>query len=335
MSGVSRKRTAYFLLFGCVAVVLAAALSVLLGSTGIPVQKVLNAIFTPDMTDQQQISIRELRLPRALGCMLVGAAFAAAGAMMQGVTRNPLADSGLLGVNAGACFALALCLALLPGLGFTGAVVFSFLGAAGALLVVYGLMTLNHRKLDPVRLVLAGSVVSIFLSSLSQGVSLFYNIGYDLTFWTAGGVAGIRAKQLLLAGPVIAVGLVAALFLSGRVSMLSLGDDAARGLGLSVEKTRTVCLFVVLLLAGGAVALAGPVAFVGLMVPHVIRHFVGADYRSVLPCSMVGGAFFMLAADLISRLINAPSETPIGLIFAIIGVPFFVWTARREGRTFD
>lgn len=269
-AGGHRKRI-WFLLAGSAAVIIAAALSVLYGSTGIPAKQVLEAVLHPDMANRQHIVIQELRIPRTLGCMLVGASFASAGAIMQGVTRNPLADSGLLGINAGASFALALCLAFLPGLGFTGVVGFSFLGAAAAMTAVYGLMSLKRRKTDPVRLVLAGSAVSIFLSSLSQGVSIFYNIGYDLTFWTAGGVAGIRTRQLQLAGPVILAGLLAALALSGRVSMLSLGEDAARGLGLRVERSRLLCLFVVLLLAGGAVALAGPVAFVGLMVPHVVR----------------------------------------------------------------
>ncbi|MCR2023318.1 iron ABC transporter permease, partial [Blautia pseudococcoides] len=216
-----------------------------------------------------------------------------------------------------------------------GVVFFSFLGAAAAMLFVYGLMSLKRRRLDPVRLVLAGSAVSIFLSSLSQAVAILCKIGYDLTFWTAGGVAGIRAKQLVFAGPVILFGLAAAAFLSGRVSLLSLGEEAARGLGLAVERSRTASLLVVLLLAGGAVALAGPVAFVGLMVPHVVRYFTGADYRSVIPCSMVAGAFFMLAADIISRIINAPGEVPIGLVFAVIGVPFFIFTARKEERTFE
>ena len=313
----AKRKTVCFLTAGAAAVLLAAVLSILYGSTGIPPGKILDAVLRPDLTDRQHLVIRELRIPRTAGCILVGAAFSAAGAMMQGVTRNPLADSGLLGINAGASFALALCLAFLPGLGFSGVVFFSFLGAAGAMFTVYGLMSLNRRGLDPVRLVLAGSAVSIFLSSLSQAVAILCKIGYNLTFWTAGGVAGIRGKQLIFAGPVILLGLAAATALSGRVALLSLGEEAARGLGLSVERSRTVCLFVV------------------LMVPHVVRYFTGADYRSVIPCSMVAGAFFMLAADILSRMINAPGEVPIGLVFAVVGVPFFIWTARKEERTFE
>lgn len=331
----SGSRLVAFLTAGAAAVILAAALSVFCGSTSIPFEKVLQALTNPDMTDQQQIVIWELRIPRTIGCILVGAAFAVSGAIMQGVTRNPLADSGLLGINAGASFALAVCLAFLPSMSFSGTVFFSFLGAAFAMLVVYALMSLKRRKIDPVRLVLAGSAVSAFLSSICQAIALFYNVGYDLTFWTAGGVAGIRMKQLVIAGPVIAFGLIAALLLSRRISLLSLGDDAARGLGLNIDRTRTLCLFVVLLLAGGAVALAGPVAFVGLLVPHIVRYFVGADYRAIIPGSILAGAFSMQAADLISRTINAPSETPVGLVFAVVGVPFFIWTARKEERSLD
>ena len=328
MSRFARKKFLLFVLAGSAGVVAAAVLSVLYGSTDIPVSKIWQALTAPDLTDQQQIITYELRIPTTLGCMLVGAAFAVAGAIMQGVT-------GLLGINSGATFALALCLALLPGINFSGTVLLSFLGALGAMVIVYGLMSLKRQKLDPVRLVLAGSAVSLFLSSLSQGISMFYNIGYDLTFWTAGGVSGIRGAQLVFAAPVILAGLVCAVILSRRISLLSLGDEAARGLGLRIERTRSLCLGVVLLLAGGAVALAGPISFVGLLVPHVVRFFVGADYRSIIPCSMIAGAFFMLIADIISRTINAPAETPIGLVFAVVGVPFFIWTARREERNVD
>lgn len=335
MSAGGQKRMTLFLLAVGAAVFLAAALSVLYGSMEITFGQVVNAVIRAGCCGSAAYRSPGTAYSPYAGLYPGRRRLSAAGSLMQGVTRNPLADSGLLGINAGASFALALCLAFLPGLGFTGVVIFSFLGASVSMLAVYGLMSMRHRKLEPVRLVLAGSAVSIFLSSLSQAVSIFFQIGYDLTFWTAGGAAGIRSRQLLLAGPVIVSGLVAAVLLSGRVSMLSLGEDAAKGLGLEVERSRFLCLLTVLLLAGGAVALTGPVAFVGLLVPHVVRFFTGADYRAVIPCSMAAGAFFMLTADIISRTINAPAETPIGLIFSLIGVPFFIWIARKEDKGFD
>ncbi|WP_302961853.1 iron ABC transporter permease [uncultured Adlercreutzia sp.] len=325
-----RLRTTLFFAGGAAAVVLAAGLSLFLGSTAIAPDQVIAALLSPDMANQEHVAVLELRGPRTVGCIVVGAAFAVAGALMQGVTRNPLADSGLLGINAGAAFALALCLALLPGMSFAGVVVASFAGAALAMGAVYGAVSFRRRTVDPVLLVLAGCAVGLFLTALAQGVAIFFNIGYSLTFWTAGGVAGIRADTLALAAPFMVVALVAACALAPRVTVLSLGDEAASGLGVSVGRSRTLCLLVVLVLAGAAVALAGPVAFVGLMVPHVVRRFVGADYRVVVPASMVAGALFMLLADVLARTLIAPSEVPIGVIFAIVGVPFFIWCTRRE-----
>lgn len=324
------KRLSIFLIIGVVAVIAAALVSLFFGSTDIAPNVVLQGLFDPNMDNQQQVAIVELRLPRTIGCILVGAAFAVAGAIMQGVTRNPLADSGLLGINAGATFALSLCLALAPSMNYAGVVGFSFLGAAFAMALVYGAISFRRRNVDPVLIVLAGCAVGLFLTALAQGIAIYFNIGYNLTFWTAGGVAAIRQSTLVMTAPFMIVALLASLVLSKRITLLSLGDDAATGLGIKVGRSRLLCLLVVLVLAGAAVALAGPIAFVGLMVPHLVRRVVGFDYRAVIPASMVGGAFFMLVADVISRTINAPSETPIGLIFAIIGVPFFIWCARHQ-----
>ena len=332
---MSRLRTSLFLIAGTAAVALAAGLSLFVGSTAIAPDQVLGALLSPDMANQEHVAVLELRGPRTLGCILVGAAFAVAGAIMQGVTRNPLADSGLLGINAGAAFALALCLALVPGMSFAGVVACSFVGAAFALAVVFGAVSFRRRHMDPVLLVLAGCAVGLFLTALAQGVAIFFHIGYALTFWTAGGVAGIRADSLALAAPFILVALAVSVAMARRVSVLSLGDEAAAGLGVAVGKSRALCLVVVLVLAGAAVALAGPVAFVGLMVPHIVRRFVGADYRAVIPASLVGGALFMLLADALARTLIAPSEVPIGIIFALIGVPFFIWCARKEAMGLD
>lgn len=303
---MSRLRTSVFLIGGVIAVALAAGLSLFFGSTPIPPDQVLGALFSPDMANQEHVAILELRGPRTVGCILVGAAFA-----------------------------LALCLALLPGMSFAGVVGCSFVGAAFALAVVFGAVSFRRRNVDPVLLVLAGCAVGLFLTALAQGVAIFFNIGYSLTFWTAGGVAGIRADTLAMTAPFIVAALAASWALARRVTVLSLGEEAASGLGVNVGKSRTLCLLVVLVLAGAAVALAGPVAFVGLMVPHMVRRFVGSDYRAVIPASMVGGALFMLLADVLARTLMAPSEIPIGIIFAIVGVPFFIWCARREATGLD
>ena len=327
---MSRLGTSVFLIGGVIAVALTAGLSLFFGSTPIPPTRCWRRSSRQIWRTRSTWPSLELRGPRTVGCILVGAAFAVAGAIMQGVTRNPLADSGLLGINAGAAFALALCLALLPGMSFAGVVGCSFVGATFALAVVFGAVSFRRRNVDPVLLVLAGCAVGLFLTALAQGVAIFFNIGYSLTFWTAGGVAGIRADTLAMTAPFIAAALAAAWVLARRVTVLSLGEDAAAGLGVNVGASRALCLLVVLVLAGAAVALAGPVAFVGLMVPHMVRRFVGSDYRAVIPASVVGGALLMLLADVLARTLMAPSEIPIGIIFAIVGVPFFIWCARRE-----
>lgn len=325
-----KGKLSFFLIGALIAVFIAAIFSLFFGSTTISIPTVLQALFQYDPTNQQQIMIQELRLPRTLGDILVGASFATAGALMQGLTRNPLADSGLLGINAGASFGLALVLAFGTNIAFGFTIIASFIGAALSMLLVFGLLIMKHRNLDSVRLVLAGLAVSLFLTALTQGLSIVTQTGQDLTFWSAGGVAGIRMNQIQIAGPILILALVLALFLARKVSILSLGDETAQGLGIDLNRTKFVCLIDVLFLAGTSVALAGPIAFVGLLVPHIVRFFVGARYEAILPASILTGSLFMLVADLLSRLINPPSETPIGLIFAIIGVPVFILIANRQ-----
>lgn len=333
MMQTSTKKTIFFLVILTIAAVFAVILSVFLGSTDISWQTVLEALFRPDLTSHQQIAVVELRLPQTIGDLLVGAGLASAGALMQGMTRNPLADSGLLGINAGASFGLALCLAFFSNVTFGLTIFVSFLGAAVSVFLVFGLLLLKHRKLDATRLVLAGLAVSMFLTALTQGISILTNTGQSLTFWSAGGTAGIRMDQLKIAAPVLIAALIAALLLSRQVSLLSLGEEAARSLGLNLNRSRLLTILVVLLLAGTSTALAGPVAFVGLLVPHIVRRIAGGRYEAILPCSMMLGALMMVLADILSRTLNAPTETPVGLIFAVIGVPAFIWISRKEEET--
>lgn len=331
MMQASTKKTVFFLVITLIAAFFAVILSVFLGSTSISWQTVLNALFRPDLSDHQQIAIVELRLPRTIGDLLVGASLAGAGAIMQGMTRNPLADSGLLGINAGASFGLALSLAFLSNVSFGLTILVSFLGAALSVFLVFGLLLLKRRKMDSARLVLAGLAVSMFLTAVTQGISILTGTGQSLTFWTAGGTAGIRMAQIQIAAPVMIAAMIAGIFLSRQVTILSLGDETAQSLGLNLERSKLACLIVVLLLAGTSTALAGPVAFVGLLVPHIVRRFVGGRYQVLIPCSMLLGSLLMTAADLVARMLNAPAETPVGLIFAMIGVPAFILISRKEG----
>lgn len=251
---------------------------------------------------------------------------------MQGMTRNPLADSGLLGLNAGAAVVLALAFAFAPGLSFTYVMMFCFVGAAVAAVIVFGIGSLSYNGLTPLRLTLAGAAVSALLVAVSQGIAIMFHLSQDLAFWFAGGVAGTSWTQLKIISPFVAVALVAAMMLSRSITLLSLGSEVAAGLGQRTRRVQITGMIIVIVLAGAAVSAVGPVAFVGLIIPHLTRYLVGVDYRWVIPCSAVLGALLILFADIAARAINPPFETPLGALIALLGVPFFIYLARKERR---
>ncbi|MBM7601345.1 iron complex transport system permease protein [Virgibacillus halotolerans] len=318
---------------GLAALALGLALSISVGAADIHISTVWNAIFHYDANVTAHSIIQELRLPRSLAGILVGASFAVAGAMMQGMTRNPLADPGLLGLNAGAIFMVAICYAFLPGLPYNYLILFSFVGASISVALVYGVSSLSTKSASPVRIVLAGAAVTALFTALSEGIAIYFNLSQDLAFWFAGGVAGVKWSQLKMMFPWITGAMVAAIILSGSITLLSLGEDVATGLGQRTNVIRIIGFIIVLVLAGVAVSVAGPIGFVGLVVPHLVRYIVGVDYRLIIPCSAVIGGLLTCIADIGARMINAPHETPIGALFALIGVPFFLYVARREGRS--
>ena len=212
-------------------------------------------------------------------------------------------------------------------------IMYSFLGAGLGVLLVYGFGAASKSGLTPLRLVLAGAAVSAMLSALSEGIALYFRIGQDLAFWTAGGVAGTKWSQLEVMFPWVLAALIAGLLISRSITLLSLGEDIAVGLGQRTGLIKLIGLIVVLILAGTAVSVVGAVGFVGLIIPHLTRKLVGVDYRWIIPCSAVMGSLLLVFADLAARMINPPYETPIGALVALIGVPFFLYLARKERRT--
>lgn len=310
------------------------AFSVTQGAVKIPISAVWNSLFHFDVMDTNHLIIIDLRIPRVIASVLVGAAFAVSGAIMQGTTRNPMADSGLLGINAGAGFALSICLALFPGVGYMQIIIFSFLGAALGTLLVNGVASLRRGGATPMRIVLAGSAVTALLTALGQGIALYFEVEQNIMFWTAGGVAGSNWEQIKIMAPWIIGALLGAIALSRSVSLLSLDEDVAKGLGLNTMLVNVLCSFIVLILAGAAVSVVGAVGFVGLIIPHLARYLVGIDYRWVIPTSAILGALLMVLADLGARMLSPPFETPIGALTALIGVPFFLYLARKQRREF-
>ncbi len=317
---------------GWVALLGACVLAVSLGAADIDFKTVWSAVFQFNPERQEHLIIWELRLPRVIGAALVGCCFAVSGSIMQGMTRNPLADSGLLGLNAGAAFLLAVCFAFFPGLSYAYVILFSFVGAALGATIVYGIGSWSKSGLTPIRLVLAGAAVSALLSALSEGIALHFDIGQDLAFWYAGGVSGTRWSHLQVITPWFIMAMIVAMILSRSITILSLGEEVAIGLGEKTGRVKLIGAVVVLVLAGAAVSVVGAVSFVGLIVPHLSRKLVGYDYRWIIPASAVLGAWLVVLADLAARLINPPYETPIGALIALLGVPFFLYMARKGGK---
>lgn len=323
----------FLLLSGSGILLLLMAFSVTKGAAKIPMSAVGEALLNFDVKNKHHLIIMELRLPRVIASALVGAAFAVAGAIMQGITRNPMADSGLMGLNAGAGFVLSLCFAFFPGMGYLQIILFSFLGAALGAGLVNSIASMPRGGATPMRLVLAGAAVSTLLAALSQGIALYFEVAQDVMFWTAGGVAGSNWEQLRIMAPFIMAALIGAVVLSPSISLMSLGEDVAKGLGLNTKGMNILCTLLVLVLAGTSVSVVGAVGFVGLMIPHLSRFLAGEDYRCIIPLSAVLGALLMVLADLGARLLNPPFETPIGALIALAGVPFFLYIARRQRRT--
>ncbi len=329
----SRPIMATFILIGgMIGLLFAVGLSISFGAADIELATVWSSIFhfQPELTSHQ--IIQEIRLPRVLGAALVGACFAVAGSIMQGMTRNPLADSGLLGLNAGAAFMLAICFAFFPGLPYMYIILFSFLGAAVGAGLVYGVGSLAKGGLTPMRLVLAGAAVSALLAALSEGIAIHFRIGQDLAFWYAGGVSGTKWEHLQIMTPWIVVAIAGAIVLSKSITLLSLGDEVAIGLGQRTGVIKFFGALIVLVLAGAAVSVVGAVGFVGLIVPHLTRFLVGNDYRWIVPCSAILGSLLVVLADFAARMVNPPYETPIGALIALLGVPFFLYLARKGGK---
>jgi iron complex transport system permease protein len=279
--------------------------------------------------------IREIRLPREVAAIFVGAALSISGAIMQGLTRNPLADPGLLGLTAGANAALALIMALSPGAGYIAITIACFIGAGVGVILVFGIGAMRKGGFSPLKIVLAGAAVSAFLFAVAEGIGLYFKISKDVSMWTAGGLMGTSWTQLKFIVPFIMIGMLAAFYFSRQLTILSLSEEVAVGLGQKTTLTKVVLFIVIVLLAGASVALVGNMAFIGLMVPHIVRMIVGTDYRFVLPMSALFGASFMLLADTIGRTINAPYETPIFAIISLLGLPFFLFIVHKGGKSFS
>ena len=329
-SARGRSVRAGWLLAAVAALVLVSAASLAVGARQLSPGSVVAALtgFDPGNGDH---AVVQARVPRTVLGLLAGGALGLAGAAMQGVARNPLADPGILGVNAGAALAVVAGIHLAGVTSLTGYLWLAFAGAAAAAVVVYLIAAAGRGGATPVKLALAGAALSAALFSLMNVVLISSQDTLDrFRFWQVGGLAG-RDWSVVLAGlPFLAAGAVLVVGAGRALNGLALGDDVARGLGQRVGLTRGVTALGVVLLCGAATALAGPIGFVGLVVPHAVRLLSGPDYRWILPLSLVLGPCLLLLADVAGRVVLLPGEVPAGIMTALVGAPVFVWLVRRS-----
>ncbi len=319
------------LLVAVVLLVVVCFVSLAVGSKPMPLSAVWDAIFHFDGTIDNHLIVRDLRLPRTMVGLLVGIALGLAGAVMQGVTRNPLADPGILGVDAGAALAVVIAINSFGITSFTGYIWFAFVGAGVASVVVYLLGSLGRAGATPVKLALAGAALSALFSSFTSAILLLDIATLDqFRFWAVGSLVGRDMEVVAQVVPFILVGTVLALSTARSLNTLAMGDDVARSLGQRVGMARATSALAVILLAGAATAIAGPIGFVGLTIPHVARAITGPDYKWVLPWSLVLAPLLLLTSDVVGRVIARPGEIQVGIITAFVGAPFFIMLVRRR-----
>ena len=322
---------AWGLVLATILVVVSALASISLGAADITPIEVWNALFNFNHESTNHLIIRTLRLPRSLIAIVVGASLAIAGAIMQGLTGNPLASPSILGVSAGAAFAVVLSTFLFginnPSL-YAG---FALAGGALIATLVYIIASLGSGGITPLNLTLAGTVFTTLVSTLTATVLIISQETLDqVRFWLAG---SLGSGDLIVLGqiiPYLIPGFLIAIALSKQLTTLTLGETIAQGLGQNTAKVKILGAISAVLLVGGSVAIAGPIGFIGLMIPHFVRFLVGVDYRWIIPYAACIGAILLLLADIIARLLIRPLELPVGLVMPIFGTPFFLYLIRSR-----
>ncbi|WP_328387992.1 iron chelate uptake ABC transporter family permease subunit [Streptomyces sp. NBC_00400] len=305
-----------------------AVLGIAVGAKQIPLDQVWHGVFHYSGSDTDVV-IRDVRFPRTLLGLIIGAALGLAGTVMQALTRNPLADPGVLGINAGASAAVVSAISFFGVTSLDGYVWFAFAGAAVVSVAVYVLG--GTRSATPVRLALAGTALTAVLVGYINAVNLMDTAALDkMRFWTVGSLASATLPTVGRIAPFLAVGGVLALLLARPLNALALGDDQARALGARLTRTRVLAMLAVTLLCGGATAACGPIVYVGLMVPHVVRAITGPDMRWILPYSAVLSPVLLLGADVLGRVVARPGELQVGIVTAVVGGPVFISLVRRR-----
>lgn len=318
------------LILSAIALLICLAYSVTLGARDIPLRIILESFTTFDNSFDHLV-IQTVRLPRSLMAIAVGAALAVSGAVMQGLTRNPLAETGILGIEAGGALAVVTTLFVFGTSSLTVYAGVAFLGAAIAAVSVYTLGTLGRGGATPLNLTVAGAAMTAFMYSIITSILIVSQRTLDeIRFWLAGSLSGRDFDLFLQIVPFLAGGLLLAFLLGRQITTLSLGEDVARSLGQQTVWIKVLAAISVVLLAGSSVAIAGPIGFIGLVIPHIVRFFIKTDYRWILPYSAVLGAILLLVSDIAARVLLKPQELPVGVMTALVGAPVFVYLTKAK-----
>jgi iron complex transport system permease protein len=329
LRGAGSRTLGLWLLLVLVAV--ACAVSITVGTRAIGLGTVWQALTDAGTPGDETVIIRELRVPRTLLGLLAGLSLGASGALMQGHTRNPLGDPGLLGVTAGASFAVVLSISLFGVTTPAGYIWSAFAGALLGSVAVFAIGSSGRGGATPVSLALAGSALTALLYAFVQSITIRERTTLDAyRFWIVGALAGRDADVVAQVAPFVAVGLALAVVNAPALNLLGLGEDVARGLGQRVWLARGTGLAAITLLTGAATAACGPIAFVGLVVPHLARSITGPDHRWLIPYSALLGVVFLLLADVLGRIVARPGELQVGIVLAVVGAPFFIALVRRR-----
>ncbi|WP_312113457.1 FecCD family ABC transporter permease [Brevibacillus reuszeri] len=328
---LSRNQKLVVLVVGVCILGLAMIASVLYGLQNFNLKTAIEAYVSFNGSTEHLI-IQNTRVPRAITAAIVGASLAVAGVLLQALTRNPLASPSVFGINAGAALFIILALFFF-GANFTFADLMwvGFVGAGVTAMLVYALGSAGRGGMSPIKVTLSGAAVAAFASSLTSLLMLVDNKTLEeALYWLIGSVSGRDLKYAVMIVPYLLCGWICAGIMAGTLNLMALGEDVAKSLGQRIVWVKAAIVAVVVLLAGGSVALAGPISFVGIIIPHIVRYFVGFDHRWIIPYSIVFGAIFLVVADLISRFLLMPKEVPVGVATAVIGVPFVIAIVRRK-----
>mgnify|MGYP003571273613 CR=1 FL=1 len=326
----NNKRFIIVIVTGLVALIATSLLTIMLGSQNYSINKVFQAFFSYDKDVDSSYFIINARLPRLIADFIVGASLSVAGAIMQGTTKNPMADSGIMGISSGSTLGIVIIIAFFPAAGRFEKMGISALGAFVVTALIYIIAFVGKGRITPDRMVLSGMAISTLLSAITSAIIMQQGLFNQMVRYTSGSSANTIWKDVFIAAPIFLIGIIISILISKSLTIMNLGDDVSKGLGANVILTKTLSTIVVLILSAVAVIIIGPVGYIGLMIPYIARFLVGTDYRYVIPSCAIIGANFVAIVDLVAKIIHPGLEFPIGILITIIGVPFFIYVSRKQ-----